>query len=176
MSVLAKGVCVPQQRVDDICVLVLDDHRFMQQVIRLMLGSLGIRRVIAASNVDEAMVMLAHEKVDVVIADYRLGGETGAEFMRLVRGLQGHARFVPLIGCTADTSPATISAMRDAGADEILAKPVSARVIWAKLMSVTNARRNFVSAPDFFGPDRRRRRADAALKEDRRAGDFEVKV
>lgn len=164
-----------QHRVGDICVLVLDDHRFMREVIRLMLGTLGIRRVLASGSVDEAMAMLAHEKVDVVIADYRLGGETGAEFMRLVRGLQGHARFVPLIGCTADTSPATISEMRDAGADEVLAKPVSARVIWAKLMAVTNARRNFVSAPDFFGPDRRRRRAEV-LTTDRRANDFEVEV
>jgi two-component system chemotaxis response regulator CheY len=164
-----------QQRVGDICVLVLDDHRFMREVIRLMLGTLGIRRVVAAENVDEAMAMLAHEKVDVVIADYRLGGQTGAEFMRLVRGLQGHARFVPLIGCTADTSPATISEMRDAGADEVLAKPVSAKVIWAKLMAVTNARRRFVSAPDFFGPDRRRRRADM-LKQERRSRDAEVEV
>ena len=163
-----------QHRVGDICVLVLDDHRFMREVIRLMLGTLGIRRVLASGSVDEAMAMLAHEKVDVVIADYRLGGETGAEFMRLVRGLQGHARFVPLIGCTADTSPATISEMRDAGADEVLAKPVSARVIWAKLMAVTNARRNFVSAPDFFGPDRRRRAE--VLTTDRRANDFEVEV
>lgn len=164
-----------QHRVGDICVLVLDDHRFMREVIRLMLGTLGIRRVITACNVDEAMAMLAHEKVDVVIADYRLGGATGAEFMRLVRGLQGHARFVPLIGCTADTSPATISEMRDAGADEVLAKPVSAKVIWAKLMAVTNARRRFVSAPDFFGPDRRRRRAEV-LKQERRANDIEVEI
>lgn len=164
-----------QHRVGDICVLVLDDHRFMREVIRLMLGTLGIRRVLASGSVDEAMAMLAHEKVDVVIADYRLGGETGAEFMRLVRGLQGHARFVPLIGCTADTSPATISEMRDAGADEVLAKPVSAKVIWTKLMAVTNARRNFVSAPDFFGPDRRRR-AEIVLTTDRRANDFEVEV
>jgi two-component system chemotaxis response regulator CheY len=175
MSVLAKGVRV-QQRVGDICVLVLDDHRFMREVIRMMLGTLGIRRVVAACNVDEAMTILAHEKVDVVIADYRLGGETGAEFMRLVRAMKGYARFVPLIGCTADTSPATIAEMRDAGADEILAKPVSAQVIWKKLMAVTNARRNFVSAPDFFGPDRRRRRADAPLKQDRSAADAELEV
>lgn len=164
-----------QHRVGDICVLVLDDHRFMREVIRLMLGTLGIRRVLASGSVDEAMAMLAHEKVDVVIADYRLGGETGAEFIRLVRGLQGHARFVPLIGCTVDTLPATISEMRDAGADEVLAKPVSAKVIWTKLMAVTNARRNFVSAPDFFGPDRRRR-AEIVLTTDRRANDFEVEV
>ena len=45
----------------------------------------------------------------------------------------------------------------------------------ARIDAVTNARRNFVSAPDFFGPDRRRRRAEV-LTTDRRANDFEVEV
>jgi len=162
------------QRVGDISILVLDDHSFMRQVMRMMLGSLGIRRVMAAASVDEAMRILEVEPIDVVIADYRLGDETGAEFMRLVRGMQNGKRFIPIIGCTADTSPATITEMRDAGADEVLAKPVSANVIWKKLMAVTNARRGFVSAPQFFGPDRRRRRADMPLKQERRSNAAEA--
>jgi|JI6StandDraft_1071083.scaffolds.fasta_scaffold55467_3 two-component system chemotaxis response regulator CheY len=166
---MIRGTRVQHQRVGDIYVLVLDDHSFMRQVIRMMLGSLGIRRVAAATNVDEAMRILAVEPIDVVISDYRLGDETGAEFMRLVRSMQDGKRFVPLIGCTADTSPATITEMRDAGADEVLAKPVSAQSIWTKLMAVTNARRRFVSAPQFFGPDRRRRR-DSPVKQERRSG------
>jgi two-component system, chemotaxis family, chemotaxis protein CheY len=170
---MIRGTRVQHQRVGDIYVLVLDDHSFMRQVIRMMLGSLGIRRVAAATNVDEAMRILAVEPIDVVISDYRLGDETGAEFMRLVRSMQDGKRFVPLIGCTADTSPATITEMRDAGADEVLAKPVSAKSIWTKLMAVTNARRRFVSAPEFFGPDRRRRR-DSPVKQERRSGKAEA--
>jgi CheY-like chemotaxis protein len=50
----------------------------------------------AATNVDEAMRILAVEPIDVVISDYRLGDETGAEFMRLVRSMQDGKRFVPL--------------------------------------------------------------------------------
>ncbi len=165
-----------QQRVGDIHVLVLDDHRFMQQVMRLMLGSLGIRRVVTANTVDDAMAILSAEPTDVVIADYRLGDETGADFLRLARASHGGTRFVPVIGCTADTSPATIAELRDAGADEILAKPVSAKIIWAKLMAVTNARRPFVTAPNFFGPDRRRRKVDTAKRQNRRAADTEVEI
>lgn len=165
-----------QRRVGNISVLVLDDHSFMREVMRQMLGSLGIRRVTTACNVDEAMRILAVQPIDVVISDYRLSDETGAEFMRLVRSMQDSKRFVPLIGCTADTSPASVIQMRDAGADEILSKPVSAHAIWTKLMAVTNSRRRFVSAPRFFGPDRRRRRPDGPLKEERRAASAEIKV
>lgn len=162
------------QRVGDISILVLDDHSFMRQVMRMMLGSLGIRRVMTATSVDEAIRILSTQPIDVVISDYRLGDETGAEFTRLVRGMQDGKRFIPIIGCTADTSPATIAEMRDAGADEILAKPVSASVIWKKLMAVTNARRRFVSAPQFFGPDRRRRRPDGPMKKERRSSAAEA--
>ncbi len=165
-----------KQHVGDISVLVLDDHSFMRQVMRIMLGSLDIRRVTAVCNVDEAMRVLAVQPIDVVIADYRLGDETGAEFMRLVRAMEDGKRFIPLIGCTAETSAATIREMRDAGADEVLAKPVSPQMIWKKLMAVTNARRNFVSAPDFFGPDRRRLRPEAAVKQERRSPDPRAKA
>lgn len=169
------GFGVQQQRVGDIAILVLDDHSFMREVMRLMLRSLGIHRVMTATSVDEAMRILDVQPIDVVISDYRLGDETGAEFMRLVRSMQDSKRFIPLIGCTADTSAATVKEMRDAGADEVLAKPVSAQAIWTKLMAVTNARRRFVSAPQFFGPDRRRR-ADKQVKVERRASDAEVEV
>lgn len=162
-----------KQRVGDIAILVLDDHSFMREVMRLMLRSLGIHRVLTATCVDEAMRILDVQPIDVVISDYRLGDETGAEFMRLVRSMQDRKRFIPLIGCTGETSRAIVREMRDAGADEVLAKPVSAQSIWAKLMAVTNARRRFVSAPQFFGPDRRRR-ADKQIKVERRASDAEV--
>lgn len=145
-------------RVEMLSVLVLDDHHFMRQVMRLMLNGLGIRNVVTAEDVTGALRIMAINPVDIVIVDYRLGGQTGAEFTRLARtSRSGSDRFVPIIACTADTTPKTIQELRDAGADEILGKPVSPQTIWAKIVAVTNSRRQFVTTPDFFGPDRRRR-------------------
>lgn len=149
-------------------VLLLDDHHFMRQVMRLMLNGLGIRNIVTASNVEDALHILKENAVDFVIADYRLGGQTGADFTRLARASRnGSDRFVPIIACTADTTPRTIQELRDAGADEILGKPVSPQAIWSKIMAVANARRSFVTTPDYFGPDRRRRATEVAV--DRRA-------
>jgi DNA-binding response OmpR family regulator len=67
-----------------------------------------------------------------------------------------------------------VKELRDAGADEILCKPVSPTIIWTKLTAVTHARRNFVTAPDFFGPDRRRRVRYMRPVEDRRKVDAEM--
>ncbi len=144
-------------RVDSLSVLVLDDHHFMRQVMRLMLNGLGIRTIATAGDVAEGLYILRSNPIDLVIADYRLGPQTGAEFIRLVRTSNSSSRFVPIIACTADTTPKTIQELRDAGADEILCKPVSPQTIWSKIVAVTNTRRPFVSTPTFFGPDRRRR-------------------
>lgn len=44
-----------------------------------------------------------------------------------------------------------------AGADEFLVKPASAAAIARRINAVAEHRRPFISTPDFFGPDRRRR-------------------
>jgi two-component system, chemotaxis family, chemotaxis protein CheY len=162
-------------KIGNVSVLVLDDHRFMQQVMRLILNGLGVRKVVCVDSVDAALDVLATETFDIVIADYLLGGKTGAQFTRLARTTRsGGDRFIPIIACTADTTPRTIQELRDAGADEILGKPVSPLSVWSKITAVVNMRRKFVSTPEFFGPDRRRRNVEPPAGQERRASDHEV--
>jgi two-component system chemotaxis response regulator CheY len=149
-------------------VLVLDDNRFQQQVLRMILMGLGVKNVATAKDVDEALQILSEQKFDLVVADYRLGGKSGADFTRLVRGARAGDRFIPIIACTSDTMPEVIRELRDAGADEILGKPVSAQAVAAKIDAVINARRRFVSSSDFFGPDRRRQSRGPAAGVERR--------
>jgi two-component system, chemotaxis family, chemotaxis protein CheY len=157
-------------RADAVSVLVLDDHPFMQQVMRVILAGLGVPKVVPATDVDQALELIDARAFDLVIADYRLGAKSGAEFTRLVRGARdGSQRFMPIIACTADTMQRVINELRDAGADEILAKPVSPRTVCAKINAVVHARRRFVSAPNYFGPDRRRRAMPPVSGVDRRA-------
>jgi DNA-binding response OmpR family regulator len=129
---------------------------------------------VPALTVDDGLRVLGCQAFDIVIADYLMGGPTGAEFTRLARSEHFTGdRFVPIIACTADTTPRTVRELRDAGADEILGKPVSPRSVYNKIAAVTNSRRQFVTAPNFFGPDRRRRALPVKGGE-RRTGETEV--
>lgn len=143
-------------RIDALSILVLDDHRFMQEVLRAILHGLGVKNVTCISTPEDAIRILESRTTDLIIADYRLDRSSGAEFAKLVRASHADDRFVPIIACTADTTPRVVKELRDAGVDEILGKPVSSHAVWAKLTAVVNSRRRFVAAPDFFGPDRRR--------------------
>jgi CheY-like chemotaxis protein len=76
-------------RADAVSVLVLDDHPFMQQVMRAILSGLGVQKTVPALDVDQALDLIKSTTFDLVIADYRLGAKSGAEFTRLVRGARG---------------------------------------------------------------------------------------
>ena len=64
--------------------------------------------------------------------------------------------WVPVIMCTANTEKRHIVEARDAGATEYLLKPVSAKSIYDRIVSVVDDARPFVRTKAFTGPDRRR--------------------
>jgi len=147
-------------RLRNVRIMVLDDHRNMRMLWRGMLLGFGIRNVIEAGSARDALEQLQQTDVDAIIVDHHLGDMTGSEFVEVLRkGSDSPAPHVPIIACTADTRRVTIRLMIDAGADEILAKPVSSQQAWDKLVTVVNNRRNFVRCGEFFGPDRRRRKS-----------------
>jgi DNA-binding NarL/FixJ family response regulator len=89
----------------NLSVLVVDSHRFMQQVMRVMLSELGVRDINSALSVDEALRDMSCRKIDIVIADYKIGGQSGAEFIRLTRTQHADGvQYVPIIACTGDTT------------------------------------------------------------------------
>ncbi|MBY0431421.1 MAG: response regulator, partial [Rhodospirillales bacterium] len=64
---------------------------------------------------------------------------------------------VPVIVLSGETRLTKVMAARDAGMTEFLAKPISAKTFYARLLSALEKPRPFVKALSYFGPDRRRR-------------------
>jgi two-component system chemotaxis response regulator CheY len=64
---------------------------------------------------------------------------------------------VPVLMITGYAEKHVVEAARDAGATEFLAKPVTVDGLGARLMSVIENPRQFISSGTFVGPDRRRR-------------------
>jgi hypothetical protein len=66
-----------------------------------------------------------------------------------------------------------VEAARDAGVTELLAKPVTAGHLFARIAEIVERPRAFVRTDTYFGPDRRRHRAEGYPGPWRRAEDFE---
>ena len=83
-------------------------------------------------------------------------GTNGEEFVRRVRlGSDTLNPFLPVIMVTGFTEIHRVVAARDAGVSGFLAKPISAKSLYQRLVGLVDDERAFVRMQDFFGPDRR---------------------
>ncbi len=149
--------------------LVLDDNAHMIHIVRTMLRGFGINHTYESRDAAEALELVRHEPIDIVIADYQMDLLDGLEFTRMVRtAADSRNPFVPIILLTAYTERSRVMAARDAGVTEVCAKPVTAKQLYLKIASVINHPRPFVRTKSYFGPDRRRHDPDAYKGEERR--------
>ena len=68
-----------------------------------------------------------------------------------------------------------VTLARDAGVTEFLAKPISAKGLYQRVLNVVANPRPFIKTKNYFGPDRRRNTATTYIGEERRVGgDVEI--
>lgn len=103
-------------------VLVVEDNVVNQRLAAGMLRLLGLQADLAGDGV-EALAMLARQHYDVVLMDCRMPVLDGLAATRQLRRQAGPAASVPVIAMTANVQPAERAACRDAGMDQVLAKP-----------------------------------------------------
>jgi DNA-binding response OmpR family regulator len=97
----------------------------------------------------------------------------GIELTQMIRQPGANANpFVPIIMLTGHSEKRRVTAARDAGVTEFLAKPLSAKALYERIVSVVINPRPFVRTKTYFGPDRRRNaNASYAGPERRRGGE-----
>ena len=104
-------------------------------------------------------MMIDERAPDLILLDIRMPGPmNGLDLCRSIRKGETPTRpFVPIIVVSGHTDIQHINMARDAGANEFLAKPISARHLYSRICALITAPRPFVRAQRFFGPDRRRK-------------------
>lgn len=101
-------------------ILVVDDVEAVREGLRLRLRR-GYH-VLAAASAEEALDVLRRERVDVIIADHRMPGTSGLEFLRLARDRHPDTARVMLTG-HADPD-LIIQALHEGEVHRFLMKPV----------------------------------------------------
>ena len=140
-------------------VLVLEKHLLVRQLLTDVFREFGVPTVQSTSDPDKAWDMFVNFPPDIILSDWSHGLD-GMAFLRKLRQDKDSSNpYVPVIVITANTELSHVLTARDAGTTEFLAKPVSARLIYLRIISMIENNRPFVRAKSFFGPDRRRRRS-----------------
>ncbi len=153
MSTEAQG----RYSLDNVSVLVLDDNRHMRSLVQSILHALGVKDICEATDAPEAFKELQHFHADVIIADWHMEPLDGLDFVRLVRTAKDSPNpYVPIIMLTGHTEYSRVCEARDAGVNEFLAKPISAKALYMRFASIIDNPRPFIRTKSYFGPDRRR--------------------
>jgi two-component system chemotaxis response regulator CheY len=138
-------------------VLIVDDEFYMRKVMRTLLLSIGVTDVHDAADGAGGLVAIGALDPDVVILDWQMAGMDGPEFVRQVRSPD---KFpfpnVPIVMLTEHGEHSRVVEAMRLGVHEFLLKPVSAKALHERLISVLPNPRPMVQHGDYYGAAPRR--------------------
>ena len=110
-------------RVKSLRVLIADDHAANRMVLQGVLQKAG-HRVMAVEDGEEALDALAVGDFELAIVDLHMPSLSGIDLLRQLRVMEagGHVR-TPVMILSADATPESVQACKEAGARAFIAKP-----------------------------------------------------
>jgi two-component system chemotaxis response regulator CheY len=161
----------------DLLILVADPSPFVCLLVHGMLRGFGANKVLEVRDSPGVLETLNGHKIDVMLCDGALPPHGGFALTRTIRrNPNNENRTMPILIMTSDTREATIKAGRDAGANMVVAKPLSPANLYDRLAWVAFNPRQFIDTETYFGPDRRFKIEGYPNGVGRRKGDGAIEV
>ena len=143
--------------IQQLTVLVVDDNQFMRKLVRGLLLNIGVNTVIEAGDGLEALEEIRNSRPDMVILDWEMPLLNGPEMVRIVRSPGAFPQpDIPIIMLTAFGERKRILESVQIGVNEFLCKPVSAKALYDRIVSILVKPRATVQLGDYYGPEPRR--------------------
>ncbi len=140
----------------DLVILVADPNSYVRRVVNGMLRGFGANKVIEVDHSTGLFQALSNQKIDILLCDMRLPPHGGLKLTRTIRrNSDNENRTLPILLMSSETSESTIKNARDAGANIVVAKPMSPSGLYDRLGWIVFNPRPFVDTATYFGPDRR---------------------
>lgn len=149
--------------------LIVDPDGFYRAILRSVFWGFGATTILEAETPEDALDIFRHHDIDLITTEWARP-ET-PELIRTIRRSQTRNFMLPIFVVTCETTRRNVFEARDAGANEVLAKPISAKILFDRIYDVVNTPRVFVRASSYLGPDRRRFRSTTYDGPERRDGD-----
>jgi len=126
------------------------------RVVRDILRALGILNLRECKTIEEAADMVTVRDPDLLILDSEAGDDAVNQVIRDIRGGRlGTNPFAVIVVLTWERDETKIWNTLNAGADDLIAKPLSVKLIGDRIENLVRSRKRFVATTDYIGPDRR---------------------
>ena len=146
-----------------LCVLVVDDNQYIRKLIRNLLVNGGIKDIYEAADGIAALDTIRTVAPDVVILDWEMPLLSGPELVRIVRSPGVFPMpDIPIIMLTGHCERWRVVEAVRLGVNEYLTKPVSAKSLYDRLVSIATKPRPIVQLGDYYGPEPRKLTAEPA--------------
>jgi two-component system, OmpR family, alkaline phosphatase synthesis response regulator PhoP len=126
-------------------ILVVDDESDIVDILKYNLEKEKEYTVIAAFNGNEALEIAKKEKPDLVLLDIMMPGMNGFEVCKSLKS-EPESRRIPVIFLTAKENEIDEIVGLEIGADDYIQKPISPRIVLARIKSVFRRIKNEASA------------------------------
>ncbi len=161
--------------IQSLCVVVVDDNQYMRKMVRNLLVNCGIKEIYEAADGIAALDTIRTVGPDVVILDWEMPLLSGAELVRIVRSPGVFPMpDVPIIMLSGHGERWRVVEAVKLGVNEYLVKPVSAKAIYDRLVSILAQPRPAVQLGRLLragaAQARRRFRRERAGRSDARRG------
>jgi CheY-like chemotaxis protein len=144
-------------QIQQLCVLVVDDNAYMRKIARSLLNNIGVKKVYEAADGIAGLEVIRAVSPDIVILDWEMPLLNGPEFVRIVRS-PGVFPLpdIPIIMLTSHGERRRIVEAVRIGVNEFLCKPVSAKALTDRFISILAKPRASVHLGDYYGPEPRK--------------------
>jgi CheY-like chemotaxis protein len=143
--------------IQSLCILIVDDNQYMRKMIRNLLINCGIKDIYEAADGIAALDSIRTVAPDAVILDWEMPLLSGPELVRIVRSPGVFPMpDVPIIMLTGHCERWRVIEAVKLGVNEFLTKPVSAKSLYDRLISITLQPRPIVQLGDYYGPEPRK--------------------
>jgi two-component system chemotaxis response regulator CheY len=149
----------------DTKILIVDDEPYMRKVIRSLLLFVGVKKIFEASDGADGLEAIATVVPDIVILDWEMPMLNGPEFVRIVRSPTTFDHpDVPIIMVTGHVERARVVEAILLGVNEYICKPVAAKTLLDRIVSIRTKPRENVRIGNYYGPVPRKLLTEAVKK------------
>ncbi len=144
---------------EKVSVLIVDDNQQSLDILAQVLSGFGVRSIVKSDNADDALKIVQRQVFDIIMTDGTMPGMDGYEFTSAVRRLQNQPNaHIPILLVTGHARESQVFRARDCGANFVVAKPITPKVLLDRVFWVAKEERMFVETDSYVGPDRRFKR------------------
>ncbi len=143
-------------KLEDAKVLVVDSQLHTRRLLKEALRMIGFRKIEDIGKIKELADAVKVFGPDLIMIDVDEQPDFVCNSIKAIRNKKlGSNPFVAIVALTWQPEEKAISAVLAAGTDDVVMKPVSAKILRNRVVNLIQNRKDFVVTSDYIGPDRR---------------------